>query len=209
MLDKPGGIFVRRLEQIPNDDRVLLQSAARIVLDRRARLAPGTTRTPQRARAARPRINASRAAPGRDAFAAAATRDLIFHNGLGGFTPRWPRIRHHAFTRPGHARAVGQCAGQSIIRHRRFRKRQRLYLGRERHEFRLTPGTTIRSRDLTGEAFYIRDEETGQFLVAHSVAGPRRQRLTSFGMVLVIPFSSTPRTASFPSCGFMSRWTRR
>src|ERR1700679_2638012 len=33
MLDKPGGIFVRRLEQIPNEDRVLLQSAARIVLD--------------------------------------------------------------------------------------------------------------------------------------------------------------------------------
>ena len=30
MLDKPGGIFVRRLEQIPNDDRVLLQSAARL-----------------------------------------------------------------------------------------------------------------------------------------------------------------------------------
>jgi cellobiose phosphorylase len=27
MLDKPGGIFVRRLEQIPNDDRVLLQAA--------------------------------------------------------------------------------------------------------------------------------------------------------------------------------------
>ena len=33
MLDKPGGIFVRRLEQIPNEDRVLLQAAARIVLD--------------------------------------------------------------------------------------------------------------------------------------------------------------------------------
>ena len=33
MLDKPGGIFVRRLEQIPNEDRVLLQSVARIVLD--------------------------------------------------------------------------------------------------------------------------------------------------------------------------------
>ncbi|HEY5035709.1 MAG TPA: glucoamylase family protein, partial [Chthoniobacterales bacterium] len=33
MLDQPGGIFVRRLEQIPNDDRVLLQSIARIVLD--------------------------------------------------------------------------------------------------------------------------------------------------------------------------------
>src|SRR2546430_13400766 len=33
MLDKPGGIFVRHLEQIPHEDRVLLQSAARIVLD--------------------------------------------------------------------------------------------------------------------------------------------------------------------------------
>ncbi len=33
MLDQPGGIFVRRLEQIPNDDRVLLQAVARIVLD--------------------------------------------------------------------------------------------------------------------------------------------------------------------------------
>ena len=32
MVDKPGGIFVRRLEQIPNEDHVLLQSVARLVL---------------------------------------------------------------------------------------------------------------------------------------------------------------------------------
>ena len=32
MLDKPRGIFVRRLEQIPHEDRVLLQAVARIVL---------------------------------------------------------------------------------------------------------------------------------------------------------------------------------
>ena len=31
-LDKPGGIFVRRLEQISAEDRVLLQSVARLVL---------------------------------------------------------------------------------------------------------------------------------------------------------------------------------
>ncbi|MDP1580876.1 MAG: glucoamylase family protein, partial [Candidatus Didemnitutus sp.] len=30
LLDKPGGIFVRRLEQIPHEDRVLLQSVARL-----------------------------------------------------------------------------------------------------------------------------------------------------------------------------------
>ena len=33
MLDKPGGIFVRRLEQVPNDDLVLLQASARVFLD--------------------------------------------------------------------------------------------------------------------------------------------------------------------------------
>jgi cyclic beta-1,2-glucan synthetase len=33
LLDKPGGIFVRRLEQIADADRVLLQCAARIVLE--------------------------------------------------------------------------------------------------------------------------------------------------------------------------------
>jgi cyclic beta-1,2-glucan synthetase len=32
MLDKPGGIFVRRLEQVSSEDRVLLQSVARLVL---------------------------------------------------------------------------------------------------------------------------------------------------------------------------------
>ncbi|HEY9840061.1 MAG TPA: glucoamylase family protein, partial [Candidatus Obscuribacterales bacterium] len=33
MLDKPGGIFVRRLEQIPAEDRLLLESVARVLLD--------------------------------------------------------------------------------------------------------------------------------------------------------------------------------
>ncbi|HSR06662.1 MAG TPA: hypothetical protein VLM42_05895, partial [Bryobacteraceae bacterium] len=32
MLDKPGGVFVRRLEQVSSEDRVLLQSVARLVL---------------------------------------------------------------------------------------------------------------------------------------------------------------------------------
>ena len=32
MLDKPGGIFVRRLDQVSSEDRVLLQSVARLVL---------------------------------------------------------------------------------------------------------------------------------------------------------------------------------
>ncbi len=44
MLDKPGGIFVRRLEQVSNDDRVLLQSVARIVFDDENGTLDGATR---------------------------------------------------------------------------------------------------------------------------------------------------------------------
>src|SRR5437588_466667 len=86
MLDKPGGIFVRRLEQIPNEDRVLLQSASRIVLDdehgslleqleQRSVLEPLV-----------PAFKASRA-PRIETPSPPPPRDLIFHNGLGGFTP--------------------------------------------------------------------------------------------------------------------------
>ena len=45
VIDRPGGIFVRRAEQIPDEDRILLQSVARaIITDRRGSLAEQVTR---------------------------------------------------------------------------------------------------------------------------------------------------------------------
>src|SRR4029077_11705626 len=32
LLDKPGGLFVRRADQVPEEDRVLFQTVARVVL---------------------------------------------------------------------------------------------------------------------------------------------------------------------------------
>ncbi len=66
-------------------------------------------------------------------------RDLIFHNGFGGFT----RDGHeYVITlQPGqrHAGALGQCAGQSAIRNGHFRKRRRLHLGGERARISADP----------------------------------------------------------------------
>ncbi|EQD69940.1 Cellobiose phosphorylase, partial [mine drainage metagenome] len=40
LIDRPGGIFVRPAQQISNEDRILVQSAARVVLsDSRGTLA--------------------------------------------------------------------------------------------------------------------------------------------------------------------------
>src|SRR5438132_731161 len=171
MLDKPGGIFVRRLEQIPNDDRVLLQSAARIVLDdehgslleqleHRSVLEPPV-----------PAFNASRA-PRIETPSPPPPRDLIFHNGLGGFTPDG-----HEYVITLHAGQVTPSPWVNVLANPSFgtvvSENGGAYTWFENaHEFRLTPWFNDPVRDLTGEAFYIRDEETGQ--VWSPTPGPAR-----------------------------------
>lgn len=162
MLDKPGGIFVRRLEQIPNDDRVLLQSVARIVLDDEKgtlaeqlehrsvleQLVPALT--PTRSRSA-------------DLPAPLPQRELIFPNGFGGFT------------RDGHEYVITLQPGQmtpapwvNVLANPYFgtvvSESGAAYTWVENaHEFRLTPWSNDPVQDPTGEALYIRDEQTGQF----------------------------------------------
>ncbi|MDH3461988.1 MAG: cyclic beta 1-2 glucan synthetase, partial [Burkholderiaceae bacterium] len=103
VIDRPGGIFVRQAEQISQEDRVLLQSVARVVIqDGRGTLAEHASRKPPTDRRVTPLVppRASRSerrvtplAPTRahvdeEAATAPASADseLILFNGLGGFT---------------------------------------------------------------------------------------------------------------------------
>ena len=172
MLDKPGGIFVRRLEQIPNDDRVLLQAAARIVLDDEHGSLAGTTRTTQRARAARSSIHSQPRASDRVVFAAAAARSAFFTMALA------------VSRRDGHEYVITLAPGQvtpapwvNVLANPSFgtvvSENGGAYTWFENaHEFRLTPWHNDPVQDITGEAFYIRDEETGQ--VWSPTPGPAR-----------------------------------
>jgi cellobiose phosphorylase len=162
LLDKPGGIFVRRLEQIPNDDRVLLQSAARIVLDdekgtlaeqmeHRSVLEPLVPALP---------VTRSRSA---DFPAPLPQRETIFPNGLGGFTKDG---REYVITlQPGQ---MTPAPWVNVLANPNFgtvvSESGAAYTWVENsHEFRLTPWSDDPVQDTTGEAFYIRDEQTGQF----------------------------------------------
>ena len=49
------------------------------------------------------------------------------------------------------------------VRHGHVGERQRLHLGRERAQFRLTPWHNDPVGESSGEALYLRDEETGHF----------------------------------------------
>ena len=162
LLDKPGGIFVRRVEQMPHEDRVLLQTVARVVLDdERGTLAQQLERRSQL------ELPVPLLLPSRTALPAAVTppapRELLFWNGYGGFT------------RDGHEYIITLEDGRmtpapwvNVLANPFFgtvvSESGSAYTWVENaHEFRLTPWSNDPVQDRTGEALYIRDEQTGQF----------------------------------------------
>jgi cellobiose phosphorylase len=162
MLDKPGGIFVRRLDQISSEDRVLLQSVARVVLaDDSGTLAEQLDR-PGSPAPIIPVLAPTRS-PFRDSPKPLPRRELLFNNGLGGFSPdgseyiitlrpgqTTPAPWVNVLANPYFGTVVSETGGA--------------YTWVENcHEFRLTPWNNDPVTDATGEAFYLRDEQTGQF----------------------------------------------
>jgi cellobiose phosphorylase len=174
MQDKPGGIFVRRLEQIPNDERILLQSVARVVLDdEKGTLAEQLERRSVLEPMVPPLTLTRSSWP--DSPKTIPPRELIFKNGYGGFT------------RDGHEYVITLLPGQmtpapwvNVLANPFFgtlvSESGSAYTWVENsHEFRLTPWGNDPVEDTTGEALYIRDEQSGKFwsptpLPAHGAA---------------------------------------
>lgn len=162
MLDKPGGVFVRRAEELSEEDRVLFQTVARIVLTDTSEL---IVEQPER------RVSSQRESdrfepnmtPLIEPASTLRMRERIFSNGLGGFTPDG---REYVITlEPGQSTPapwvnviasphIGTVVSES----------GGAYTWVENaHEFRLTPWQNDPISDSSGEAFYIRDEETGKY----------------------------------------------
>ncbi len=162
--DRPGGIFVRPAEQISNEDRILLQSVARaIITDSRGSLADQINRR-RPVEVPVPRLTPTRTRRAEPAAAAALPRrDLIFFNGLGGFTP--DGREYVITTAPGQ---VTPAPWVNVLANPHFgtviSESGSAYTWSENaHEFRLTPWNNDPVSDSSGEAFYLRDEESGHF----------------------------------------------
>jgi cellobiose phosphorylase len=164
VMERPGGIFVRSAEQISEEDRTLFQTVARVILsDSRGTLAEQVNR-PGQVEVRVPRLTASRPRfPERPAAFELPRRDLILANGIGGFTP------------DGREYVITTTAGQltpapwvNVLANVRFgsvisESGQAYTWGENAHELRLTPWHNDPVSDASGEAFYLRDEENGQF----------------------------------------------
>jgi cyclic beta-1,2-glucan glucanotransferase len=176
LLDKPGGIFVRRSEQIADEDKVLMQTVARVILtgtagtlaeqlERQPRTEPPPAVFPApRATPAHGVPESGAATPGTQAMALAtpaARPDLVDFNGLGGFTPdgreyvimtgrdaRTPAPWVNVLANPWFGTVVSESGGA--------------YTWCENaHSYRLTPWHNDAVGDPSGEAFYLRDEADG------------------------------------------------
>ena len=162
--DQPGGIFVRSSDQISDEDRILIQTAARaIITDSRGTLAEQinrrrgvrkpvpTLKAPRSIRAENPSVNAQ------------PRPDLIFFNGYGGFTTdgreyiittaqdqMTPAPWVNVLANPNFGTVISE-SGQAYT------------WSENAHEFRITPWENDPVSDSSGEAFYIRDEESGHY----------------------------------------------
>lgn len=156
-----GGIFVRNGEQITQEDRTLLMSVARIAIDDRH--GPLADQLNQRMQLPHVALTALR--PSRIEAAltpvAAAPRPALFFNGTGGFSPdgrEYQILLNEGENTPAPWSNVLANADFGTV----ISESGQAYTWYENaHEYRLTPWENDPVSDGSGEAFYLRDEETG------------------------------------------------
>ena len=159
--DRPGGIFVRYADQMSAEDRILLQSVARVTIcDNQGTLADQVKRRLPPV-PAMPRLAPTRTHLVEPATAALTRDDLIFFNGVGGFTPDG---REYVITTTHEQETPAPWI--NVLANPRFgtvisESGSANTWAENAHEFRLTPWNNDPVSDVSGEAFYLRDEESG------------------------------------------------
>ena len=165
VIDHPGGIFIRPADQISSEDRILFQTVACAILnDSLGTLAEQLNRRGLREKPiARLRATREHRPEPPEVAEVAARDDLLFFNGLGGFTPdghEYIITTTPARTTPAPwVNVLANSAFGTVISENGM-----AYTWSENaHEFRLSPWHNDPVRDASGEALYLRDEESGHF----------------------------------------------
>ena len=165
LIDRPGGIFVRRGEQLSEEDRLLLQAAAHVILTDE-----GGTLQEQLAKRGRREITIPALKPRRISVqhrppastSAPPIPPLLAWNGIGGFAPGG--AEYVIRLEPGMSTPApwANCLANPRIGMVVSESGSGCTWVDNSHEFRLTPWSNDPVSDAGGEAIYIRDEDTGR-----------------------------------------------
>src|SRR5690606_32893016 len=152
--DQLGGIYVRSGDQISNEDRILFQTVAHIVISDRLGSLEEQLSGRTKLRQPVPYFSPSKFTTSLRTSVTPRT-DLIFYNGYGGFTPDGKEyvinIKEGNFTPAPWINVIANPNFGSIIS-----ESGQMYTWLENaHEFRLTPWNNDPITDLRGEAYYI------------------------------------------------------
>jgi len=165
LIDKSGGIFVRDGQHLSPEDRLLLLSVARVVIDDRA----GGLKEQLKLRmqsvtaAAQPLVILTDLPANQHLQWQPETDDLLFFNGRGGFSPDGREYQilldEQDPTPAPWSNVIANDSFGSVI----SEAGQAYSWFENAHEYRLTPWENDPVSDRSGEAFYLRDEESGHF----------------------------------------------
>ena len=160
--EKPGHIFIRSAEQLSNEDRILFQTVARVIISDKLGTLEGQLNRRKKLKPVIPAFTPQRNLPVMEGSLPIPT-DLIFYNGYGGFSNDGKE--YVIWSTPGN---ITHAPWSNVIANPHFgtvlsESGQSYTWFQNAHELRLTPWRNDPITDLGGEHFYIRDEETGKF----------------------------------------------
>ena len=161
--EKQGRIFVRPIDQVSGEDRVLFQSVARVIIsDKKGSLEDQVNKLIA-AKAGSPRMIPTKASVSYKTIDIRLPQGLQYFNGTGGFSSdgkeylifsdrkkRTPLPWINVLANP----TFGTIISESGSSYTWFENA---------HEFRITPWKNDPLLDSSGEAFFIRDEDNGRY----------------------------------------------
>ena len=162
-LNEPGGIFVRQADQISPEDRTLISSVARIIIsDMDGPLALQIRRSERKERRKLLPMHTTRSYIPTEPPKLPARNDLL-NNGLGGYSEKANEyiihLKEDTSTPAPWVNVLANATFGTIV----SESGQSYTWDINAHEFRITPWENDPVSDISGEAFYLRDEETGHY----------------------------------------------
>jgi cellobiose phosphorylase len=164
LLNSKGGIFIRHLEQMSDEDKILIQTVARVIIsDREGMLSEQMERSGWIEGLIPRLVPTSTGHPITSIQSDRNVNDLLFFNGTGGFSP--DGREYIILTGKG---IVTPAPWVNVLANETFgtvvSESGSAYTWSDNaHEFRLTPWINDPILNQSGEALYIRDENTGKY----------------------------------------------
>jgi cellobiose phosphorylase len=160
--DQLGGIFMRSADQISNEDRILFQTVAHVVISDKLGTLEEQINGRTKLKTTIPYFSPSKFTSSLNT-SITPPADLQFFNGYGGFSKDGKE--YVIITSPG---KFTPAPWTNVLANPQFgsiiTESGQMYTWIDNaHEFRLTPWNNDPVTDLKGEAFYLRDEESGRF----------------------------------------------